>query len=115
VTALGVSSDCSRLVAGVSNGLLYASSNLGATWTTLTATNQVWIGAWMSADGSQFAAAARTVGGNGGGIDYCTVIPQANTICSNTLSGSLGSAVELQYIGNNQFMPVGSTGLLWAN
>jgi len=30
------------------------------------------------------------------------------------ISGGQGTAVELQYIGNNQFMPVSSAGTIWA-
>jgi hypothetical protein len=34
---------------------------------------------------------------------------------SGYIIGGQGSAVELQYIGNNQFMPVSSAGNIWAN
>jgi hypothetical protein len=68
----------------------------------------------MSPDGTKLAASATTSGVIGGGLFYGTVIPQPNTIANNIV-GSQGSAVELQYIGNNQFMPVSSTGILWAN
>jgi hypothetical protein len=45
-----------------------------------------------------------------------TVLPLANTANTNsTIGGSQGSAVELQYLGSGQFMPVGSSGLLWSN
>lgn len=116
LSCLAVSSDCTRLVAGVSGGLLYASANLGATWLPLTTTNQFWAGAWMSADGSQFAGAVNKNGSLDGGIFYSSVIPQPNTISTNsTIGGSKGAAVELQYLGNGQFMPVSSAGLLWAN
>ena len=118
VTCLGVSSDCTRLVAGVYNGLLYASSNQGATWTNLTASGQAWSGAWMSPDGSKFAATVSTVGTTAGGIYECnvSVLPNtSSTVSTGSIVSSQGSAVELQYIGNNQFMPVSSTGTLWAN
>ena len=121
VACLAASSDCTRLVAGVSSGFLYATSNQGATWTTLTASNLVWSGAWMSPDGSKFAATANyssSSSGLNGGIFSCGVSPQPNTsttTSSGGVCGSQGSGVELQYLGNGQFMPVGSTGLLWAN
>ncbi len=118
VTCVGASSDCTRLLAGVTNGLLYASANLGATWTPITTTNQAWSGAWMSADGSKFAGTVSTVGGIPGGIYYYGVNPEAgtsSTTSTGSIVGSQGSAVELQYIGNNQFMPVSSTGIIWAN
>jgi hypothetical protein len=34
---------------------------------------------------------------------------------TNSIVGSQGSAVELQYLGNGRFMPVSSAGSLWAN
>jgi hypothetical protein len=116
VKCLAASSDCTRLLAGVTNGLLYATSNRGATWTALTATNQNWSGAWMSADGSKLVAAATTLGVVSGGVYSCAISAQPNTVSTNsTIGGSQGSAVELQYLGNGQFMPVSSSGLLWAN
>jgi len=116
VGCLAASSDCTRMIAGVSNGLLYASSDLGTTWTALSATSQIWSGAWMSADGSKFAATISKSGSINGSITYCSVIPQPNTSnTNNAIFGSQGSAVELQYIGNGQWIPVGSSGLLWSN
>ena len=118
VTCLGASSDCTRLVAGVGGGLLYATSNQGATWTQLTTTNQAWSGAWMSPDGSKFAAAVSHSGSVYGTVFTGSVsaLPNtASTTSSGGIGGSLGAAVELQYLGGGQFMPVGSTGLLWAN
>lgn len=70
----------------------------------------------MSADGTKIAATTATVGGATGGIYYSSTSVQPTTIGTySAIYGSQGSAVELQYIGNNQFMPVGSTGVLWAN
>ena len=118
VTCVAASSDCTKLVAAVNNGLLYASSNLGASWTALTQTNQTWSGVWMSPDGSKFAATVSIPSGPTGSIDYCNVCPLPNTSSTpgtGSICGSQGSAVELQYLGNGQFMPVSSTGLLWAN
>jgi hypothetical protein len=115
LSCLAVSSDCIRLVTGVTNGLLYASANLGTNWTSITTTNQFWSGAWMSGDGSKFAATVSNNGGTVGGIYNYGVNVLPNTISTNsTISGSQGTAVELQYIGNNQFMPVSSAGTIWA-
>jgi hypothetical protein len=108
------SSDCSELVAGVSNGLFYASGNFGATWSAMSTTNQFWSGACMSADGTKIAATTATVG-IAGAIFYSSTSAQPNVTSSSSISGGLGSAVELQYIGNNQFIPVSSSGILWAN
>jgi hypothetical protein len=115
VNCVATSSDCTRLVAGVTNGLLYASANRGTNWTTLTTTNQYWSGAWMSPDGGKFAATVAKSGSISGGVYVSEIIPLPNTIATNSICGSQGSAVELQYIGNNQFIPVSSSGILWAN
>jgi hypothetical protein len=71
----------------------------------------------MSPDGSKFAASVNTSGSGTGGVYYCNVSTLPNTSTSNggTICGSQGSAVELQYIGGGKFMPVSSTGLIWAN
>ena len=112
---LAGSSDCTRLVAGVSNGLFYASANFGATWTSLSTTNQIWSGAGISADGSKFAATVSSAGSTPGNIFYSGISPQPNTITTNPICGSQGAAVELQYLGSGKFMPVSSAGLIWAN
>ena len=118
IFCVGASSDCTRMVAGVSNGLLYATANLGASWTTLTISNANWSSVWMSADGSKFGASTSENAGAGGGVDFGSVSAQpstATTATTGSVCGSQGSAVELQYIGGGQFIPVGSSGLLWAN
>jgi len=112
---LAASSDCTRLLAGVTNGWLYASANQGKSWTVLTGTSQDWCGAWMTPDGSKFAAAAIYSGTLASGVYSGSASPLPNTFTTNSLVGSKGSAVELQYLGNGQFMPVSATGSLWAN
>ena len=74
----------------------------------------------MSADGSKIAGAVNTSGSGSGGVYYCNVSALPNTsttsaVNGGTLCGSQGSAVELQYLGSNRFMPISSTGLIWAN
>ena len=71
----------------------------------------------MSPDGSKFAGSINSSGGGTGGVYFCNVstFPNTSTVSGGTICGSLGSAVELQYLGGNVFMPVSSTGLLWAN
>ena len=111
---LAASADCTRLVAGVSGGLLYSSANFGANWSAFaTSTNRVWSALASSADGGKLAAGVNV---SGGGIYYSSAALQTSTVSTNGfLTGSQGSAVELQYIGNNQFMPVSATGTFWAN
>ena len=59
-----------------------------------------------------------TVSNNGstpGGVYNYGINALPNTISTNsTISGSQGTSVELQSIGNNQWMPVSSTGTIWA-
>ena len=71
----------------------------------------------MSPDGSKIAATVSTTGSSiTGSIYYCNVVPEPNTVSANGIVGSQGSAVELQYIGGSQFIPVRQhSGLLWAN
>ena len=114
-TCVGVSSDCTRLVVGGSPSLLYGSADQGAHWTALTTATQYWSGAWMSPDGTRFAASATINGGTDGGVVNSTITMHPNVLTTNGISGSQGSAVELQYLGNGQFMPVSSTGVIWAN
>jgi hypothetical protein len=110
---LAASADCTRLMAGVSNGVIYASANFGGNWTPLTgASNQVWSALAASADGTKVAGAVNTITG---GIYYSSATGQSTTSTNGTLTGSQSTAVELQYIGNNQFMPVSTAGTLWAN
>lgn len=113
-SCLSGSSDGSELVAGVSNGLLYASANFGATWAPITTTNQDWTGVAVSANGSRFVATVGTIGSVTGGIYYSGTGSQLTTT-SNAIGGGQGTAVELQYIGGGQFMPVSSSGAIWAN
>jgi len=111
---LAASADCSRLVAGISNGIIYASVNFGANWSPLNATNQIWSALASSADGSVLAGGSNP--GTGGTIFYSSAAQKSTSSTTNgVIVGSQGSAVELQYIGNNQFMPVSSTGSLWVN
>ena len=114
-SCLAATADCTRLVAGVSNGVLYASMNLGASWSVLSgSTNQAWSAITSSADGSHLAAAS---GGSSGNLYYSGSAIQITSLTGTNgfIAGSQGTAVELQYIGNNLFMPVSATGTVWAN
>jgi hypothetical protein len=115
-TCLTASGDCTRLIAGASNSVLYASVNFGASWTALsTPTGQAWAALTTSLDGSKAVAGVNN--SVTGGLYYSGNSTQIITLTSTNgfLSGSFGSAVELQYIGGGRFMPVSSTGTLWAN
>jgi hypothetical protein len=110
--SIASSSDGSKLAAMVFGGGIYLSSNLGLTWAQVSAPSNNWYCVASSADGSKLAAV-----NYGGGIytSLATLAATASTTGTNGyITGPQGSAVELQYIGNGQFMPVSSAGSIWA-
>ena len=111
--SIASSSDGSKLAAASQSGGIYTSVNFGATWTYQSGTtNKTWNCLTSSADGGTLAA-----GVFGAGIYYAQAAAQSATTTgtNGVISGVQGSAVELQYIGNNRFMPVSSAGVIWAN
>ena len=111
--AIAGSADGNRLVAVSQNGGIYCSLDYGATWSAQSGTpGKTWNCVASSSDGGTLAA-----GVFGGGLYSLQASFQTTTTqgTNGSLSGVQGSAVELQYIGNNQFMPVSSAGILWAN
>ena len=114
-TSIDSSSDGSKLVAVVNGGGIYTSSNYGVTWVQQTnAPVRSWSSIASSGDGTKLAAAINNA--TTGGIFVAQASAQTVTTVGTGgyLIGSQGSAVELQYIGNNQFMPVSFAGTLWA-
>lgn len=114
-SSIDSSSDGSKLVAVVSGGSIYISSNYGVTWVQQTnAPVRGWSSVASSADGTKLAVVINSA--TTGGIFVSQASPQTVTTVGTGgyLIGSQGSAVELQYIGNNQFMPVSFAGTLWA-
>jgi hypothetical protein len=112
-TAITSSADGSRLAAVIDGGGIYHSSNSGLTWTQTGAPVNNWYSIVSSSDGGGLAA-----GIDGGGIYTSQSSSQITTTTVGTngyITGGQGSAVELQYIGNNQFMPVSSAGTIWAH
>jgi photosystem II stability/assembly factor-like uncharacterized protein len=110
---LAASADCSRVIAAVNGGQIYSSVNQGANWSVMnSSTNLAWSALAASDDGTRLAAAVLNASG---GIYYASPTSPSVTGTNSFITGSQGSAVELQYIGNNQFMPVSSTGSIWAN
>jgi photosystem II stability/assembly factor-like uncharacterized protein len=111
--SIASSSDGSMLVAVVDGGGIYISINYGVTWTEQSApTSSDWSAVCTSGDGTHIAAGIST-----GGIYYASTTAQTSTTTGTGgyLSGSQGSAVELQYLGNGEFMPVSSAGSFRAN
>jgi hypothetical protein len=113
VVAVASSADGSKLAAVVSGGGIYVSSNFGVTWTQQAyAPTKNWSAIASSADGTKLAAAVY-----GGDVYTSQASSQLTTTTADTsgyITGGQGSAVELQYIGNNRFMPVSSVGIIWA-
>jgi len=112
-TSIASSADGSKLAAVAAAGGIYLSSNGGSTWTQANPTNgAAWSCIASSADGSKLAATIL-----GGGIYHSQASLQTVTTTGTGgyINGIQGSAVELQYIGNNQWMPVSSAGTIWAH
>jgi len=100
------SADGTKLAAAKDNGQIYTSSDSGETWTARTP-NRAWNGLACSADG------AKLVGVVGNNYIY-TSIPSTTVGASGYLTGGQYSAVELQYIGNGQFVPLSHEGAISA-
>lgn len=118
-SSIASSADGTRLIAAVDGGGIYLSANLASSWIKLPVDNQNWKGIACSADCTKMAA-VYTAPGSSGGIYYGQAYFQATTATTTSgtagsIGGSQGSSVELQYIGNNKFMPVSSAGTIWAN
>jgi len=114
-TSVASSADGGKLAATVSGGGIYTSLNWGASWTQqLGEPNASWYAITSSGDGNKLAAAINST--ISGGIYTMQASSQTVTTAGTTggLTGGQGTAVELQYIGNNLFMPVSSAGNLWA-
>jgi hypothetical protein len=109
--SLASSSDGSKLAAAVHGGGIYLSSNLGLTWAQAVAASNNWYSIASSADGSKLAA---TIYGGGIYTAQAALQSASTTGTNGYISGVQGSAVELQYISNGQFMPVSSAGTIWA-
>ena len=97
------STDGTKLVAVAYQGQIYTSTDSGATWTPRDS-NRPWYSAASSADGITLVAVVY------GGQIY-TSGPAATTPgTAGYLLGGQTTAVELQYIGNGQFLPLSHEG-----
>ncbi len=114
-SSVASSSDGSKLAAVVSGGGIYTSSNFGVSWVPQTnAPAKAWSAIASSADGTGLVAAVNNLTAGGIYVSHASVLNTTTVGTSGYLIGAQSSAVELQYIGNNQFMPVGSAGNIWA-
>lgn len=109
-TGVACSADGTRLAAVHSPGGIYISTDSGNSWTLRTGapTDLAWTGVTISNDGSTIAA----VPSNG----QIYVSTQATTTpgTAGYLAGMRLSAIELQYIGNGQFIPISYIGTVTA-
>ena len=119
--SIASSSDGSKLVAAAAKGGLFTSSNWGATWTLHTnnyaSASASWTCVTSSSSGNVLAAGINnTLTSSTYGIFTSDAATQTQTTSGTGgyIMGSQGSAAELQCIGNNEWMPVSSSGTLWA-
>ena len=102
---------------------IYISANYGLNWTKQSVDNQNWYAIAASLDLTTIAAVTADAGSTGGQIFNWTPAVQGTSTTVGTagsVTGSSGSAVELQYVGpdatgNARFMPIGGIGTFWAN
>ena len=117
------SADGGRLFACASPGGIYISVNSGGTWSRPLIADQNWHAVACSDDGTKAVAAYNSGGGTTGSIYYWQIAPQQTSSSVGTngfVSAGPGTAVELQYIGNNaagnaSFLPISGTGTIWGN
>jgi hypothetical protein len=115
-TSVACTSDGSEMIAAMSGGAIYTSSNWGSTWQT-NATTAAWSCVAASSSGTTLAAGINNTLASGYyGIYTGGTVPQTSSTpgTGGHISGGQGSAVELQCVGNNQWMPVSVSGTIWA-
>lgn len=87
---------------------VFVSFDYGATWSSTGAPLSDWVGLAAAADGSKVVGVEDSAGG---GIFRHRVSTTSPGIYGY-LSGTLGSAVELQYIGSNRFISLSHDGAI---
>lgn len=112
-TGIAISADGNRLAATVYGGAIYISNDAGFNWEpTISGIN--WRSVAMTPDGNKLFAAPEIA-------PLYTATPTAAPIGRTTTVGTSGglrggqnSAVELQYVGNDTFLPLNSNGNIGA-
>jgi hypothetical protein len=107
-SSVASSADGSKLVAGVNGGQIYTSTDSGVNWTAHESIRG-WSSVASSTDGSTLVAGDNS-GKNGGQVYTSTANTAAGT--GGYLTGGQSTAVELQYIGNGQFLPLSHEGTI---
>jgi hypothetical protein len=116
--SIASSADGSKLAVVSTNSGIYTSGNWGITWQQQTngvPSAPFWESIASSADGSELAAVIFNSATGGIYTSQSSLQTISTTVTSGYITGTQGSAVELQYIGNGQFMPVSSVGTIWAH
>jgi photosystem II stability/assembly factor-like uncharacterized protein len=110
---LASSADGSKLVAGVYGGQIYTSADSGTNWTAQGG-SQNWQAVASSADGTKLVACVY------GGQIYTSTPAFASPGSTTTvgtggyLCGGQGASIELQYVGNNEFIVLSYAGTILA-
>lgn len=102
--SVACSHDGAIIGAVMRGGNIHISRDFGATWTSVESSRQ-WVSIACTADGAKFVAAVA-----GGQIYTSTTaaVPSVSTTTGTAgrLTGGQGSAVELLYVGNGEFIPL---------
>lgn len=113
------SSDGSKMIAAAQGGGIYTSANWGETWTPQTnslSTTANWACVTSSSSGATLAAGIySTLSPDGLYTSQAASQTTTTTGTGGYISGSQGSAAELQCIATNEFMPISSVGTIWGN
>jgi hypothetical protein len=110
-SSMASSADGSKLIACA--GQIYTSTDSGVTWTPRD-TDRSYYAVASSADGTKLVACVY------GGRIYTSGTAQASPASTTTvgtsgyLTGGQGAAIELQHVGNSQFLPISHEGTLFA-
>ncbi|MBX3296522.1 MAG: hypothetical protein KF762_12520 [Acidobacteria bacterium] len=112
--SIASSADGTRVLAADYGFGLYFSMDSGLTWIAVSQDPRSWLSVAISADGSKLVAAAQS------GLIYTAQIPahygRATSVgTAGYLVGGQFTSVELQYMGNGQFMALSAVGPLSGN
>jgi hypothetical protein len=111
--AIASSGDGMKLVAVANNSQIYVSTDFGVSWTGHDNTRT-----WQCVAGS--SECDKLAAGVNGGQIYVSEAPSLTSTTTTTpgtsgyLTGGQGTALELQYLGNNQFFPLSHEGPIFA-
>lgn len=118
-SAIVLSSDGTKLIAGTARSgapnVLYTSADSGVSWSAQNSGSNYWKSVAISADGTRLAAAAQGYNLNAAGVYTSQLISLTKTTsgASGYLLGGQNAAVELQCIGNGQFILINHEGTLF--